>query len=254
MITAKTVLITGASSGIGKDLSYVYARNKYNLILVARRIDKLTEIKSDVENKYKIDVEIIELDLSLTKSADLLFEKVKNNNVDVLINNAGFGINGLFKDMDIEHITNMLTLNIVTLTRLTKLFAGKMLKSDGGKIVNIASTAAFQAIPTFATYAASKAYVLHFTEALASEYKNTNVKFIAICPGATQSEFMETANVKEVKFFKMPTSMQVAEYTYKSEQNNTTTAIHGFVNKFLVFMLRFSSRKINAYISAKFFE
>jgi len=254
MTTNKTILITGASSGIGKELAYFYAQHKNNLILVARRIEKLTEIKSDVENKYKINTKIVEQDLSLTESADLLFEKVKNDNIHILINNAGFGINGLFKDMDIEHITNMLILNIVTLTRLTKLFADKMLKSDGGKIVNISSTAAFQAIPTFATYAASKAYVLHFTEALAVEYKNTNVNFIAICPGATQSEFMETANVKNVKFFKMPSSKKVAEYIVESENKNKTTAIHGLINNFLIFILRFSPRKINTYLAAKFFD
>ncbi len=254
MSTRKTVLITGASSGIGKDLAYIYAQKTNNIVLVARRIDKLSKIKSDIEKKYKVDVYIFEQDLSQKDSADLLFKKLVDLNIDILVNNAGFGIKEIFKEVDIERVTDMLMLNIVTLTRLTKLFADKMLKSSGGKIVNIASTAAFQAIPTFAAYAASKAYVLHFTEALASEYKNTNVNFIAICPGATQSEFMDTANVKNVKFLKMPTSKQVAEYIYKSVQNNTTTAIHGLANKFLVFMLRFSPRKLNTYIAAKFFD
>ena len=250
----KTVLITGASSGIGKELSYVYAKNGYNLILVARRIDNLNSIKKDIEENYSCNVQALQIDLSQKESANLLFDKVKDLNINILINNAGFGINGSFKDIDIEQETDMLMLNMVTLTRLTKLFANKMLKSVGGNIVNISSTAAFQAIPTFATYAATKAYVLHFTEALAVEYKNTNVNFTAICPGATQSEFMETANVKNVKFFSMPTSKQVAEYTYKAVLNNRTTAIHGAVNNLLVFFGRFSPRKINTYIAANFFD
>jgi len=250
----KTVLITGASSGIGKELAYVYAKKSYNLILVARRIDNLNSIKTDIEASYNVNVQNIQTDLSLKESADLLFDKVKDKNIDILINNAGFGINGNFKDIDIEQETDMLMLNMVTLTRLTKLFANKMLKSNGGNIVNISSTAAFQGIPTFAAYAATKAYVLHFTEALSIEFKNTNVNFTAICPGATQSEFMETANVKNVKFLKMPTSKQVAEYTYKAVLNNKTVAVHGTINRFLVFMSRFSPRKINTYIAAKIFD
>ena len=252
----KTVLITGASSGIGKDLADVYSKNGFNLILVARRIDNLESIKSDLENKYKNKVGNIQLDLSQNNSADDLFAKVeaKNINVDILINNAGYGINGKFKDIDIENETNMLMLNIVTLSRLTKLFANKMLENNGGTIINISSTAAFQAVPTFAAYAASKAYVLNFTEALAQEYKNTNVNFTAICPGATKSEFMDTANVSNVKFFNMPTSYEVAEYTYKSAKNNKTIAIHGFVNNLLIFFLRFSPRKLNTNLAAKFFE
>lgn len=250
----KIVLITGASSGIGKELAFVYAKNGYNLILVARRIDKLNTIKSDLEQNYSVKIQTIQMDLAKADSAELLYNKLKDTKVDILINNAGFGINGKFSEIDIEQEMSMLMLNMVTLTGLTKYFAKEMLNSGGGNIVNISSTAAFQAVPTFASYAATKAYVLHFTEALAEEYKNTNVNFTAVCPGATKSEFMETAEVKSLKFFSLADTSSVAKYTYKSVKANKTVAIHGFVNRLLIFSSRLSPRKINTYIASKFFE
>ncbi|RLD61284.1 MAG: hypothetical protein DRI95_14415 [Bacteroidetes bacterium] len=136
----KTVLITGASSGIGKEMAYVYAENNYNLILVARRKENLEAIKSDIEHKHKLNVQSFDIDLSQIDSAELLYKKVseKGIKVDVLINNAGFGINGKFKEIDMEWEESMLILNMVTLTKLTKLFVQDMLKAGNGNIINIA--------------------------------------------------------------------------------------------------------------------
>ena len=136
----KTVLITGASSGIGKEMAYVYAENNYNLILVARRKENLEAIKSDIEHKHKLNVQRFDIDLSQIDSAELLYKKVseKGIKVDVLINNAGFGINGKFKEIDMEWEESMLILNMVTLTKLTKLFVQDMLKAGNGNIINIA--------------------------------------------------------------------------------------------------------------------
>jgi short-subunit dehydrogenase len=254
--TKPYALITGASSGIGRDLAFVYAKNGYNLILVARRLENLQETKDNIELKFNSIVIPIKLDLSKPESANTLFLEITNLNLNIetLVNNAGFGISGKFLDIEIERETEMITLNIITLTRLTKLFAKKMLETEGGKIVNIASTAAFQPLPTFSSYSGTKAYVLYFTESIAQEYKNTNLNFTVVCPGPTKSEFMETANVKKVKFFNMPTSMQVAEFTYKSSQKNKTVAIHGFLNNLMSFLLRLFPRKINASLASKFIE
>lgn len=253
----KTVLITGASSGIGKETAFVYAENNYNLILVARRKENLEAIKKEVEEKHKVKVDIFDIDLSKTESAEKLYKKVNEQslNVDILINNAGFGINGKFKDIDMSNEESMLILNILTLTKLTKLFVIEMVKKQSGHIINIASTAAFQGIPGFATYAASKAYVLHFSEAIAQELKNDNIKVTVINPGATKSEFANTAGFENDNFFtKAPTSRDLAEFIYSTMKKEKISAIHGFKNKLLAFSARTSPRNLLVKIAGKMME
>ena len=249
----KTALITGASSGIGKETAYVYAKNKFNLVLVARRKEKLETIKKDIESKYEVKVEIIDADLSKLDSAEKLYQQIvaKNIDVNVLINNAGFGINGQFIDADIDSETDMLLLNIVTLTKLTKLFAKDMIKAGGGDIINIASTAAFQAVPNFAAYAASKSYVLHFSEAIAFELKAKNINVTVVCPGATQSEFAKVSNTNEKHFKNGPSSRELAEFTYTTMKSKKPMAVHGFMNQLMVFSQRFSPRKAIIAVAAK---
>ena len=253
----KTVLITGASSGIGKETAFVYAEKNYNLILAARRKENLEAIKKEVEEKHQTKVNIFDIDLSKTDSAEQLYNKIKEDdlNVDVLINNAGYGINGKFKDIDMSHEESMLILNMLTLTKLTKLFVKDMVKTRSGHIINIASMAAFQAIPKFAAYAASKAYVMNFSEAIAHELKNDNVKVTVINPGATKSEFAETAGFKKDKLFsKAPTSRDLAEFIYSSMIKEKVNAIHGFKNKVLVFISRTVPRKILTAVTAKMMD
>ena len=253
----KTVLITGASSGIGKELAYVYAEKKYNLILTARRKEKLDEIKNFIEKEHKVEIKIIVQDLSKPDSANKLFDIIQkeNLNVDILINNAGFGTNGFFVDIEIERTESMLNLNILTLTKLCKLFIPEMKKAGCGHIINIASTGAFQGVPNLASYSATKAYVLHFSEGIAEELKNDNIHVTAICPGPTQSEFAQVAEVKNQKTFtKAPTSRQLAEYIYKMMQKKKITAVHGFKNKFLVFSQRFIPRKLITKVAGKIME
>lgn len=253
----KTVLITGASSGIGKETAFVYAENNYNLILVARRKENLETIKNEIEKNHKVKVDIFDIDLSKTDSAEQLYKKINEQklNVDILINNAGFGINGKFKDIDMSQEENMLILNIITLTKLTKLFVKEMVKKQSGNIINIASTAAFQGIPGFAAYAASKAYVLHFSEAIANELKNDNIKVTVINPGATKSEFAETAGFKKDDVFsKAPTSRDLAEFIFTSVKNNKITAIHGFKNKVMAFSTRLTPRNLLTKIAGKMME
>jgi len=249
----KTVLITGASSGIGKETAYVYAKNNYNLILSARRKEKLEEIKKEIEEKYKVNVAVFALDLSKLESVEQLYGKIKEANltVDILINNAGFGINGFFKDIDMKQEESMLILNIISLTKLTKLFVKDMLETQSGHIINIASTAAFQGIPKFASYAASKSYVLNFSEAIAQELKTDNIKVSVINPGATKSEFAESAGFKGNTFNKAPSSKELAEFIYNSMKKGKLSAIHGFKNKIMAFSTRLTPRNLLVKIAGK---
>lgn len=251
----KTALITGASSGIGKETAYVYAQNSYNLILVARRLENLESIKKDIEAKHKVNVTVFAVDLSKLDAAETLYKKVTeaNLNVAVLINNAGFGIYKRFKDSTIEEEEKMLLLNMVTLTKLTKLFIPNMIKNGCGNIVNIASSAAYQPVPSLATYAATKAYVMSFSEAIAFELKDKNIIVTVICPGGTQSEFGQAAGFSDDHslFKKMPTSKDVATFIYKAMVNKKTNAIHGFKNNFLVFLNRLAPRKLTTLVAYK---
>ena len=248
----KTVLITGASSGIGAATAYVYAKNGYNLILTARRMNKLEEIKNDILSKHKVEISLFNVDLSLPDGANELYKHVNSNNlkVDVLINNAGFGIHSEFRNSDINREEQMLNLNILSLTKLTKLFADQMIESGGGNIINIASTAAFQSVPYLATYSASKAYVLSFSEAIAYELKKDNIFVTVVSPGATESEFADTAGFEgSDNFNNAPTSKDLAEFIFKSMKKKKVSPIHGLKNNLLTFSLRFSPRKINTAIA-----
>ena len=243
-------LITGASNGIGYELARTCAREKYNLILVARRQDKLLELKKDLEKEYTNIIHVITLDLANPTAADQLFDQVKklNISVDVLVNNAGFGQYGLFTTTDPVEEQEMIRLNIATLTRLTKLYLPEMIARKTGKILNVASTAAFQPGPYMAVYFATKAYVLLFSEALAEELKNTGVTVTALCPGPTATGFRKVAQVTSGRMFKKVsvTAREVAEYGYQSLMRGKTVAIYGFKNKVMVFAERFLPRKIIA--------
>jgi len=253
---AKRVLITGASSGIGKELAIVYAANSYNLILVARSKNKLDDLKQELEKTNKVEITNISLDLSNQDSAEELLGIVKEKKlqIDILINNAGFGLNGEFTEIDINSQTEMINLNVVTLTKLSNYFAKEMIKQNSGHIVNIASTAAFQPISNFAVYAATKAYVLSFSEAIAIELKKKNVNVTAICPGATESNFMDNAGVKKIILLSVANSKQVANYIFKSVKNKKVVAVHGFFNKIIIFSLRFTPRSLVRKIAGSFFD
>ncbi len=251
----KTVLITGASSGIGKETAFEFARNNYNLVLVARRLENLNSIKKDIEEKHQSDVTIISMDLAKLESAENLFEEIQvlKLTIDVLINNAGFGIFGDLLTNDTKKLEDMLVLNMITLTKLTQFFARVMADNGSGHIINIASTAAFQPVPSLAAYSATKTYVMNFSDALAYELKDKNVKVTTISPGATQSEFGVTAGFGEDDTFfnKMPTSKDLAAFIYRAMIKNKTNAIHGLKNSFLAFSNRFSPRKMTTAIAAK---
>ena len=245
----RTALITGASSGIGLELAKIHASKGDNLILVARSKSKIDELKVELEKSYGINVYTIGKDLSLAGSANEVYSEVKQQNiiVDYLINNAGFGNFGLFAESDWSKQEQMINLNITALTHLTWLFLKDMVERKSGKIMNVASTAAFQSGPTMAVYYATKAYVLNFSEAINNEVRKSGVTVTALCPGATESGFQAAAAMEEsklVKGRKLPSSKQVAEYGYKAMMKGKTVAIHGLMNAIMANSVRFMPRSI----------
>jgi uncharacterized protein len=243
----RTALITGATSGIGYELAYIHAKQGGNLVLVARSKDKLLQIKKDLENNYKINVYIIEKDLSLMDSPKDVYDEIIKNNitVDYLINNAGFGDFGFFNDNDWGKLERMINLNITALTHLTKLFVKDMIKRGNGKILNVASTAAFQPGPTMAVYYATKAYVLSFSEALSNEVKDKGITVTTLCPGPTKSGFQDAASMHESRLVKgriLATSKEVAEYGYNAMLKGKSVVIPGLLNYLVANMVRFSPR------------
>jgi short-subunit dehydrogenase len=244
-----TTLITGASNGIGLEFAQINAIKGNNLILVARNWKKLQEIKADLESKYDVNVAIISKDLSVKDAAQEVYNEVKllQLRVDYLINNAGFGDFGFFTSTDWEKEQEMINLNITALTQLTKLFLKDMISRRNGKILNLASTAAFQPGPKMAVYFATKAYVLSFSEAIANEVKEFGITVTALCPGPTTSGFQSAAAMDDAKLFKdkkLPTAKEVAEYGYNAMMKGKTVAIHGFMNTVLATSIRFLPRNL----------
>lgn len=240
-------LLTGASSGIGFELAFVFARHQRNLILVARSEDKMLSLKKDLQQKYKVDVQVVPFDLAQPYSAQKLFDLVQTQkwSVDCLVNNAGFGDHGPFVESSPQKITEMVQLNITTLTDLTRLFLPIMIKNRFGQILNVASTAAFQPGPLMSVYYATKAYVLHFSEGIHEELKGSGVTVTALCPGPTTSGFQKAANLQDVPLFdrmKVPDSKSVAEYGYRAMQKGTVVAVHGFLNAILAASVSFIPR------------
>ncbi|HOV11978.1 MAG TPA: SDR family oxidoreductase [Bacteroidales bacterium] len=235
---SNTALITGASSGIGLELARIHGSRGGNLILVARNKMKLDELKSELEAKYKICVHVISKDLSDVDAAQEVFNEVKKQNVhvDYLINNAGYGDYGLFAETNDEKETRMIFLNIHTLTRLTKLFLPEMISRGQGKIMNLGSTASFQPVPLMGVYAATKAYVLSFSEALNNELEGTGVTVTALCPGLTESGFVDAAAMNQSKMAKqkkLPGAKEVAEFGYQAMLKGKAVVVHGYGNRLL---------------------
>lgn len=243
-------LITGASSGIGYEFAKVCAQNGQNLILVARSEATLQSFAKDLMTQNKnIDVQVIPRDLSEAFAVKNLIQEIQNKNlqVNVVMNNAGFGDHGAFQNIPWKRQQEMIQLNILALTELTYSFLPTMIAHKKGQILNVASTAAFQPGPMMAVYFATKAFVLSFSEALAEELSGTGVTVTALCPGPTRSGFQKSANMNDVPLFEIfnpPSSLEVAQYGYQSMQLGKTVAIHGFINNLAVQLLRMTPRSL----------
>ncbi|TAE60230.1 MAG: SDR family oxidoreductase [Nostocales cyanobacterium] len=243
----ETALITGAASGIGYQLAYIFAAENYNLVLVDRNEFKLLEIAIDFKEKFHTLVKTIVKDLSVPSSSEEIFTELQQDHikVDVLVNNAGFGTYGLFNETNIIAELEMLQVNLVCLTHLTKLFLKDMVKQGRGKILNVASAAAFQPGPLMAVYFASKAYVLSFSEAIANELENTGVKVTVLCPGSTVSAFHERTGMADSKLLKgknMMDAKTVAQMGYYGLMRGQTIVIPGLVNQILAKLVGFFPR------------
>lgn len=251
-----TALITGASNGIGFELAKIHASKGGDLVLVARNKTKLDKLKAELESQYKVTVYTIGKDLSVVNSAKEVYEETSKQNIqiDYLINNAGFGDFGMFAETDWNKELQMINLNITTLTQFTKQYLKDMVKRNGGKIMNVASTAAFQSGPTMAVYYATKAYVLSFSEAVDNEIRDKGISITALCPGATESGFQAAAAMEEsalVKGKKLPTAKEVAEYGYASMLKGKTIAIHGRMNYLMANSVRFLPRALVVKLTRK---
>ena len=217
-------LITGASSGIGKCFACLLANEGYDLILVARRKKRLEEIK----NSVNVNVTVIDMDISTTFNCHKLYNKIKHDDIDILINAAGFGIIGNFAETKLERELDMVDLNVKSVHVLTKLFLNDFIKKEKGYILNVASIAAFEPGPLMATYYASKAYVYNLTMAINYELKknNSNVYVGVLCPGPTDTEFNKVANVKFN--LKSHSSDYVCKYALRKMFKNKKLIIPGF--------------------------
>lgn len=235
----KRTLITGGTSGIGLEMARIMASKGHDLILVARRKEKLEHLKKELENGYGISVDVIVKDLTEANAAKEIFEftEKKHFHVDVLINNAGFGDYGKFYYRSLEKQTRMVQLNIIALMGLTHLYLPDMLTNSKGRIMNVASMAAFQPGPLMSVYYASKAFVLSFSEALSVELKGTGVKVTALCPGPTSTEFGKVAEFRRLgllKRIKNQSAQEVAEYAIRALFANKLIAVPKIGNKLLV--------------------
>ncbi|WP_017318481.1 SDR family NAD(P)-dependent oxidoreductase [Mastigocladopsis repens] len=245
----QTALITGAASGIGYELACIFACDTYNLVLVDKNGQKLSEIADKFQQKFGISVKNIVKDLSIASVPEEIFTELQQASikVDVLVNNAGFGNYGLFNETDLTAELKMLQVNLVSLTHLTKLFLKDMVNQGDGKILNVASTAAFQPGPLMAVYSATKAYILLFSEAIANELADTGVTVTVLCPGPTESAFHETTGMADSELLrekKMMTAETVAKIGYRGLMANTTVVIPGVKNKILAELVRFAPRKL----------
>jgi short-subunit dehydrogenase len=265
---AETALITGASFGIGLELARIFAREGYSLVLVARSADKLRQLASELEKAHGTRSLILAVDLTEPGAPAYVLDQTTRADiqVDVLVNNAGFGQYGLFAENDLEECLRQIQLNVATLTHLTRLYLPAMIerakvettaerKSGGilGGILNVASTAAFQPGPLMAVYFATKAYVLHFSEALANELNGSGVTVTALCPGATATEFHKRANATGMNLLKFGAmdARTVAEDGYRAFAAGKPVVISGFKNWLLAQSVRLSPRRIVTAIARK---
>jgi len=245
----KYTLITGASSGIGFNLAHIFAKNNHNLILVARNKNALSHLKKKLGSLYRIDIKVISLDISGEIGAINLYKIIKKKTlkVDILINNAGIGYHGEFLEKNIQSDLDLINLNIITPTILTKLFLQDMIKVRSGKIFNIASTAAFQSGPLMSVYYGTKSYLLNFSEGIAEELRDSNIRVITLCPGPTKTTFEKMEGIEKGLFknFHIANPEDVAKYLYQNIDTKKDVLIHGNLNKFIIFITKFIPRKIN---------
>ncbi|MHC1682262.1 MAG: SDR family NAD(P)-dependent oxidoreductase [Clostridiaceae bacterium] len=245
----KTVLITGASSGIGLEFSKIFARNGYNIVMVSQNEINLEKAKYIVSKENpKVEILTISKDLSKFSAPEEIFKFTNENEikVDILVNNAGVQVYGNFHETNIERLEEMMYINMFALAKLTRLFVEGMVKRGEGKILNVASTGAFQPCPLNSAYCGTKAFVLYLSEGISEELKGTGVTVTALCPGATKTNFAKRANIEDIKLFKGNTlnADKVAEIGYNALMKGRPLVVTGLYNKVLASSVRFIPRSM----------
>lgn len=250
----KTALVTGASSGIGEQFARLLAEQGCHLVLVARREERLQALRQELAERHGVQVTVLPADLLQPRAAEALFQRTRELGleVDVLINNAGFGKNGDFLDFPLETHTQIVQLNVTALTELTHLFASRMKQRGGGYILQVASVAGYLPTPSFTSYGGAKAYVLNFSQALARELKPHGIQVTVLAPGGTQTEFMDIAGnpVTGLRGKAMMSSREVALAGLKGLACGRVTVVPGWLYRFSVAGLRLIPRELQAVIAA----
>ena len=249
-----TVLITGGTSGIGFALAEIFARSGHNLALIGRNLQSLKNIRDRWQEQYGINVKYCMKDLAVSTTPDEVYQSIQSEmiDIDILVNNAGFGLVGNFSDQNLADQLEMLQVNITSLTHLTRLLLPEMLRRKEGRILNVASTAAYLPGPSMAVYYATKAYVLSFSQALSEELRGTGVTVTALCPGPTKTNFQERAGMTNTKLLKRMALMEardVAEAGYRGLMNGKSVVIPGFMNKLSAQATRLAPRMLLARIA-----
>ncbi len=252
-----TALITGASSGIGKSFARELAKQGAHLILTARNVQKLDQQATDLKQRYGITVHTFAGDLSKAETCQRLFEFTEKQRltVDLLVNNAGLAQYGFFEESAAQDKQIMLNLNIQALVLLTHLFLPGMLKREKGGVINIASTAGFQAIPYLSLYASTKAFVIHFSEGLWAECQGRGVRVFCVCPGNTLTRFHQTAGIEKNKIFFSASSRDVARFALKKFlRSRCPVGIYGLWNKLMIYAERLSPRQLTVFFARLLFR
>lgn len=244
--SSRWALVTGASSGIGEEFARLLAAKGYSLVLTARREDRLNTLAAELRKQHGVATHVAVCNLSNPGAATILAAQIAEAGIapEIVVNNAGFGVWGTFAEVDWQREFEMLQLNIVALTELTKRLLPGMRARGSGYVLNVASTAAFQPGPFMAVYFATKAYVLSFSEAINEELRGTGVSVTTLCPGPTESEFFDAAAVqsKGLTGQKLPSSRDVAAFGLEAMFARRRTVVHGARNRFLVQLQRFVPR------------
>ena len=249
----QVALVTGASSGLGVDFARQLAARGANLVLVARRDEQLRAVAAEIEKDYAVTVQTIAMDLAVPNAPQILYDQLqqRGTRVDVLVNNAGFGIYGEFAEVPWEREKAMLDIDVITLTHMTKLFLQDMLVRKSGYILQVASIGAYQPSPTYATYSAAKAYVLMMGEALHYELRQSGVSLTVISPGVTATEFLKVAGQSASLYQRMMMmdSPSVARIGIESMLRRRSSVIPGFMNSLVAFSTRFMPRSMQAAVA-----
>ena len=252
----ETVLITGASSGLGVEFARLFAAEGASLILVARRTDKLETLAAELRAKHAVTVRTVTKDLATATAARELFDELRDVPVDVLVNNAGFGERGEFVALDLERQIEMVQLNVLSLMVLTRLSLPGMVARGRGGVLNIGSSAAFQPDPYMAVYGATKAFVLSLSEAIAEELRNSPVTVTCLCPGPTKTEFGEKSTAERTLAFRLGTmpASDVARAGLRAFRKGRVYVEPGLWNQLLTFSGRFTARPIVRRVTGRLLE